>query len=91
MNTSTNTSTTSLKNKVSAEEWQTRVDLAACYRLVAQYGWDDLVYTHITAKIPATEDQFLINPYGMMFAEITASSLVKIDLAGNKLDADNPR
>ena len=90
MNTSTNTSTASLKNKVSAEEWQTRVDLAACYRLVAQYGWDDLVYTHITAKIPGTEDQFLINPYGMMFAEITASSLVKIDLSGNKLDTDNP-
>ena len=90
MNTSTNTSTTSLKNKVSAEEWQTRVDLAACYRLVAHYGWDDLVYTHITAKIPGAEDQFLINPYGMMFAEITASNLVKIDLAGNKLDADNP-
>ena len=90
MNTSTNTSTASLKNKVSTEEWQTRVDLAACYRLVAQYGWDDLVYTHITAKIPGTEDQFLINPYGMMFAEITASSLVKIDLSGNKLDTDNP-
>ncbi len=90
MNTSTNTSTASLKNKVSAEEWQTRVDLAACYRLVAHYGWDDLVYTHITAKIPGAEDQFLINPYGMMFAEITASNLVKIDLAGNKLDADNP-
>ena len=90
MNTSTNTSTASLKNKVSAEEWQTRVDLAACYRLVAHYGWDDLVYTHITAKIPGAEDQFLINPYGMMFAEITASNLVKIDLAGNKLDTDNP-
>ena len=90
MNTSTNTSTASLKNKVSAEEWQTRVDLAACYRLVAHYGWDDLVYTHITAKILGAEDQFLINPYGMMFAEITASNLVKIDLAGNKLDADNP-
>ena len=80
----------SLKNKVSAEEWQIRVDLAACYRLVASYGWDDLVFTHITAKIPGVENQFLINPYGMMFAEITASSLVKIDLDGNKLDADNP-
>ena len=84
------TSAISFKNKVTDEEWQTRVDLAACYRLVALYGWDDLVYTHITAKIPGTEDQFLINPYGMMFAEITASNLVKIDLAGNKLDADNP-
>ena len=90
MNIVASTSAISLKNKVTDEEWQTRVDLAACYRLVAQYGWDDLVYTHITAKIPGMEDQFLINPYGMMFAEITASNLVKIDLAGNKLDADNP-
>jgi len=90
MNTPTITSVAELKNKVSSEEWQTRVDLAACYRLVAQYGWDDLVFTHITAKIPGVENQFLINPYGMMFAEITASSLVKIDLGGNKLDIDNP-
>ncbi len=82
-------SATGVKSRVSAEEWQTRVDLAACYRLVAAYGWDDLVFTHITAKIPAADDQFLINPYGMMFSEITASSLVKIDLNGNKLD-DNP-
>jgi ribulose-5-phosphate 4-epimerase/fuculose-1-phosphate aldolase len=80
----------SVQHKVSAEEWQTRVDLAACYRLVAHFHWDDLVFTHITAKIPGTENQFLINPYGMMFDEITASSLVKIDQAGNKLDADNP-
>jgi Ribulose-5-phosphate 4-epimerase and related epimerases and aldolases len=79
----------SLQSRVSAEEWQTRVDLAACYRLVAAYGWDDLVFTHITAKIPGVDDQFLINPYGMMFGEITASSLVKIDINGNKLD-DNP-
>jgi ribulose-5-phosphate 4-epimerase/fuculose-1-phosphate aldolase len=82
-------SATGVKSRVSPEEWQTRVDLAACYRLVAAYGWDDLVFTHITAKIPAADDQFLINPYGMMFDEITASSLVKIDLNGNKLD-DNP-
>lgn len=80
----------SIQSKVSPEEWQTRVDLAACYRLVAEYGWDDLVFTHITAKIPGVENQFLINPYGMMFDEINASSLVKIDGAGNKLDADNP-
>ena len=90
MNTSAVTAVASLKNQVSAEEWQTRVDLAACYRLVAHYGWDDLVFTHVTAKIPGGENQFLINPYGMMFGEITASSLVKIDLAGNKLDAANP-
>ena len=90
MNTAAITTVVSLKNKVSAEEWQTRLDLAACYRLVALYGWDDLVFTHITAKIPGAENEFLINPYGMMFAEITASSLVKIDLTGNKLDAENP-
>ncbi|HSY30172.1 MAG TPA: class II aldolase/adducin family protein [Burkholderiaceae bacterium] len=76
----------SIKDRVSPEEWQTRVDLAACYRLVADFGWSDLVFTHITARVPGTEDQFLINPYGMMFDEITASSLVKIDLQGNKLD-----
>ncbi len=80
----------SIKDKVSAVEWQTRVDLAACYRLVAAYGWDDIIFTHISAKIPGTDNEFLINPYGLMFAEITASSLVKIDLAGNKVDADNP-
>lgn len=78
-----------VKATVSAEEWQTRVDLAACYRAVAMMGWDDLIFTHITAKIPGTDHQFLINPYGFMFEEITASSLVKIDLQGNKLD-DNP-
>lgn len=77
-----------LKDKVSAAEWQTRVDLAACYRLIALHGWDDLIFTHISAKIPGTED-FLINPFGLMFHEITASSLVKIDLAGNKL-MDSP-
>jgi ribulose-5-phosphate 4-epimerase/fuculose-1-phosphate aldolase len=79
----------SLRDRVSPEEWQTRVDLAACYRLVADFGWSDLVFTHITARVPGTEDQFLINPYGLMFDEITASSLVKIDLEGNKLD-DSP-
>ena len=77
---------TQVKGKVSAEEWQTRVDLAACYRAVAMMGWDDLVFTHITAKIPDTDHHFLINPYGFMFEEITASSLIKIDLHGNKLD-----
>ncbi|MCY1278032.1 hypothetical protein D9M68_246630 [compost metagenome] len=80
--------TVSVKDQVSAAEWQTRVDLAACYRLIAHYGWDDLIFTHISAKIPGTEE-FLINPYGMMFHEISASSLVKIDLAGKKL-MDSP-
>jgi ribulose-5-phosphate 4-epimerase/fuculose-1-phosphate aldolase len=75
----------SLKGKVSAEEWQARVDLAALYRLVALYGWDDLIYTHISGRVPGPEHHFLINPYGLMFEEITASSLVKIDLDGNVL------
>ena len=78
-------SVTSLKGKVSAEEWQARVDLAALYRLVAMHGWDDLIYTHISARIPGPEHHFLINPYGLLFEEITASSLVKIDLDGNIL------
>jgi ribulose-5-phosphate 4-epimerase/fuculose-1-phosphate aldolase len=76
---------TSLKGKVSAEEWQARVELAALYRLVALHGWDDLIYTHISARIPGPDHHFLINPYGMLFEEITASSLVKIDLEGNIL------
>ena len=75
----------SLKEVVSAEEWKLRVDLAACYRLVALYGWSDLVFTHISARIPGPEHQFLINPYGLMFDEITASSLVKVDQQCNKL------
>ena len=75
----------SVKQHVSAEEWQLRTDLAACYRLVAHYGWSDLVFTHISARIPGPEHHFLINPYGLMFDEITASSLVKVDLACNKL------
>jgi ribulose-5-phosphate 4-epimerase/fuculose-1-phosphate aldolase len=79
------TGVSSLKGKVSAEEWQARVDLAALYRLVALYGWDDAIYTHISARLPGPDHQFLINPYGMYFGEITASSLVKIDLDGNIL------
>ena len=75
---------TSLEGKVSPEEWQTRVDLAAAYRLVALFRWDDLVFTHITARIPGTA-HYLINPYGLMFEEITASSLVKIDIDGKVL------
>jgi ribulose-5-phosphate 4-epimerase/fuculose-1-phosphate aldolase len=75
----------SVKSLVSAEEWQLRVDLAACYRLVAAYGWSDLIFTHISARLPGPDHHFLINPYGMMFDEITASSLVKIDQQCNKL------
>ena len=77
----------SLKEVVSAQEWQLRVDLAAAYRLVAAYGMSDLVFTHISARIPGPEHQFLINPYGLMFDEITASSLLKVDQSCNKLSA----
>ncbi len=71
-----------IRQRVSDAEWQMRVDLAAAYRLVAHYGWDDLIFTHISARVPDAPDQFLINPYGMMFDEITASSLVKVDHHG---------
>lgn len=74
-----------VKSCITAEEWETRVNLAAAYRLVALFGWDDLVFTHISARVPEAEHHFLINPYGMMFEEITASSLVKVDLQGRKL------
>lgn len=70
----------SVRSQVSAEEWQLRCELAACYRLVAMYGWDDLVFTHLSARLPGPEHHFLINPYGLMFEEITASSLVKVDM-----------
>ena len=84
----------SMQASVSPEEWQLRRDLAACYRLVALYGWSDLVFTHISAKLPESvsgpgEHQFLINPYGLMFEEITASSLIKVDMQCNKLH-DSP-
>lgn len=75
----------SIHSQVSAEEWELRVNLAACYRLVALYGWDDLVFTHISARVPGPEDRFLINAYGLLFEEMTASSLVKVDLDGNKV------
>jgi ribulose-5-phosphate 4-epimerase/fuculose-1-phosphate aldolase len=74
---------------VSEAEWQVRVDLAACYRLAAREGWDDLIYTHISARVPGPEHHFLINPFGMSFDEISASSLVKIDLDGT-IVGDSP-
>ena len=77
--------TQSIKDIVSPEEWAIRVDLAACYRMVAHYGWDDLIFTHISARVPGPDAHFLINPYGMLFEEVTASSLVKVDLDGNKI------
>ena len=78
----------SLKGKVSDAEWKTRVDLAACYRLVADMGWGDLIYTHISAKVPDTE-YYLVNAFGLTFDEVTASNLVKVDLQGNIQD-DTP-
>ncbi|MDH3553552.1 MAG: class II aldolase/adducin family protein, partial [Gammaproteobacteria bacterium] len=81
----------SVRDQVSGKEWQLRVDLAACYRLIAMYGWDDLVFTHVSARVPGPDEHFLINAYGMLFEEMSASSLVKVDLAGEKvLDSAYP-
>jgi ribulose-5-phosphate 4-epimerase/fuculose-1-phosphate aldolase len=77
----------SLKGKVSDEEWEIRLDLAAAYRMVAHYGWDDLIFTHLSARIPGPEHHFLLNPYNLMFEEVTASSLVKVDASGNPVEA----
>src|ERR1700723_167176 len=78
-----------IRDLVSAQEWEQRVALAAAYRLVARFGWDDLIFTHLSARVPGDEHHFLINPYGMTFDEITASSLVKVDLGGRKV-MDSP-
>jgi ribulose-5-phosphate 4-epimerase/fuculose-1-phosphate aldolase len=77
---------TAIPARMSAEEWQTRLDLAGCYRLVDLFGWSDLINTRITARVPGQHDHFLINPYGLLFDEVTASSLVKIDRDGNKVE-----
>ena len=76
----------SLQGKVSDEEWAIRVDLACAYRMVAYYGWDDLIFTHLSARIPGPDHHFLLNPYQLMFEEVTASSLVKVDVQGNPVD-----
>jgi len=89
MNATTQAETDALRQRVGEEEWQLRVDLAACYRLVALYGWSDLVFTHISARLPGPRHEFLINPYGLLFDEITASSLIRVDQAGQKLQ-DSP-
>ncbi len=81
--TATENTKSSVRNQVSEEEWGLRVNLAACYNLAAMYGWDDLIFTHISARVPGPEKHFLINPYGLLFDEITASNLVKIDLDSN--------
>ncbi|WP_213740821.1 class II aldolase/adducin family protein [Bradyrhizobium sp. dw_411] len=77
-----------LQSRVSGEEWQARVTLAACYRLCVPYGMTDLIYNHISLRIPGTDNQFLINAFGFLYEEVTASNLVKIDLDGNALDED---
>lgn len=79
-----------VRDRVSPEEWQTRLDLAALYRLVAKHGMTDLTATHISARVPGTEDQFLLNPLGLLFSQVTASNLVKIDTDGNILDGEYP-
>jgi ribulose-5-phosphate 4-epimerase/fuculose-1-phosphate aldolase len=75
-----------MQDRVSPEEWKVRVDLAAAYRLIAYYGWDDLVFTHLSARVPGPEHHFLLNPYNLMFEEVTASSLVKVDMNGNPVE-----
>ena len=75
-----------VRSRVSPQEWEVRVQLAACYRLAAHYGWTDLIYTHISARVPGPDNHYLLNPFGHLFDEITASSLVKVDLDGNKVD-----
>jgi ribulose-5-phosphate 4-epimerase/fuculose-1-phosphate aldolase len=76
----------SLQGQVSEEEWRLRIDLAAAYRLVAHYGWDDLIFTHMSVRVPGPEHHFLLNPYNLMFEEVTASSLIKVDLHGNPVE-----
>lgn len=76
----------SLKNRVSAAEWEVRVQLAALYRLAALYGWDDFLYTHISTRVPGPDRHFLLNPLGLWFEEVTASSLVKVDLEGRVIE-----
>jgi ribulose-5-phosphate 4-epimerase/fuculose-1-phosphate aldolase len=76
----------SLEGRVSATEWELRVDLAAAYRMVANYGWDDLIFTHLSVRIPGPEHHFLLNPYNLMFEEVTASSLIKVDVNGNPVE-----
>jgi ribulose-5-phosphate 4-epimerase/fuculose-1-phosphate aldolase len=76
----------SLEGQVSDEEWELRVDLACAYRMVAHYGWDDLIFTHLSVRIPGPEHHFLLNPYNLMFEEVTASSLIKVDVNGNPVE-----
>lgn len=78
------------KDSITQHEWRVRRDLAACYRLFARYGWTDLIFTHLSARVPGCPEQYLINPYGLLFDEVTASSLLKVDFAGNVIAGDYP-
>jgi len=86
MSSQTTTRPATVRERVSAEEWKVRTDLAACYRLVAKYGMSDLIYNHITAKVPGAEKHFLINPFGLLYTEMTASCFYTLDLDGNIVD-----
>ena len=77
-----------MNQKMSDAEWQVRCDLAACYRLFVKFGWTDLIFTHLTARVPGHENQYLINPYGLLFEEITASNLLKVDFDGKVISGD---
>lgn len=89
MKSAEDTFASDIRGLVSEEEWQVRINLAAAYRLVAHFGWDDLIFTHLSARVPGTDHHFLVNPFGLLFEEITASNLVKVDLAGNDV-MDSP-
>ena len=80
----------SIRAQCSDEEWAMRCELAACYRLFVRYGWTDLIFTHLTARVPGIENQYLINPYGLLFDEICASNLLKVDFDGNVILGDYP-
>ena len=75
-----------VRERVGEEEWAVRVDLAACYRLIARYGWTDMIYNHISARVPGSHDKFLINAFGLLYEEVCASNLVTVDVEGNVLD-----
>ena len=79
-----------VQQAISPEEWALRQDLAACYRLFVKYGWTDLIFTHLSARVPGQPDQYLINPYGLLFQEITASNLIKVDFSGQVISGDYP-
>lgn len=79
-----------MTHDMSTDEWQLRCDLAACYRLFVQFGWTDLIFTHLSARVPGSQDEYLINPYGLLFEEITASNLIKVNFAGDVVSGDHP-